>query len=290
MENKISNVIDEISMRSNREKKGGGLRFNEGKLRYDLVNPIAHQKMVNVITKGSFKYSERNWENGMSWTKVLASAKRHLAAFEMGEDYDQETGELHMAHLACNAHFLTAYYHLYPEGDDRPKKWLNMPKIGLDIDEVLCDWISAWRKRFNIENVPSSWFFDRLILNRFDEMRENNELDDFYLGLNPLVDPNELPFVPHCYITSRPVSTETTIKWLDKHGFPTRPVYTVEPNQTKLNVAKEAGVEIFVDDSWDNFVDFNRNGITCYLYDTPHNRVADVGHLRINSLNDLPMI
>ena len=28
---------------------------------------------------------------------------------------------------------------------------------------------------------PSSWFFDRKIVSRFDEMRNNGELDQFYL-------------------------------------------------------------------------------------------------------------
>lgn len=271
-------------------KKGQGLRYNQGKLRYDLVQPDAHKDMVKVITMGAEKYEDRNWELGMKWSVVIQSLKRHLEAFERGEDYDKESGELHISHLACNAHFLNAYYYLYPQGDDRPKKFLNVPKIGLDIDEVICDWIGAWRERFNIKNVPNSWFFDRKIKERFEEMRVNGELDNFYLNLKRKVDPENLPFVPHCYITSRPVSTETTIEWLDKNAFPTRPVYTVGVNQTKVEVAKEAGIEIFVDDSWDNFVDLNNNGITCYLFDTPHNRCADVGHLRIKSLDELPMI
>lgn len=275
---------------SSKKTMGGGLRYNKGKLRYDLVQTEAHRDMVKVLTMGAEKYADRNWELGMKWSVVLQSLKRHLEAFERGEDFDKESGELHIAHLACNAHFLNAYYYLYPQGDDRPKKWLNLPKIGLDIDEVLCDWVNAWRVRFNIKNVPNSWFFDREIKKRFEEMKNSGELDIFYSNLNPLISGEELPFVPHCYITSRPVSTEVTTAWLDKHGFPARPVYTVGVNQTKVEVAKEVGIDVFVDDSWDNFVDLNNSGITCYLYDTPHNRVADVGHLRIKSLNDLPFL
>lgn len=281
----------QTNMRSNNNKKRGtGLRYNNGKLRYDLVQPDAHRDMVEVLTMGAGKYADRNWENGMSWTTVLQSLKRHLAAFEESEDYDLESKKLHMAHVACNAHFLNAYYYIYPQGDDRPKKWLNIPRIGLDIDEVLCNWLGAWRKRFKIKDVPNSWFFDRKIRERFTEMKKSGELDDFYLGLKPLMNPDTLPFVPHCYITSRPVSSEITSEWLEREGFPTRPVYTVEVNQTKVDVAKEAGIEIFVDDSWDNFVDFQNNGITCYLYDTPHNRVADVGHFRIKSLDEIPLV
>ncbi len=98
---------------------GDAKRFNAGKLRYDLVNPHAHEGMVRVLTSGAEKYGDHNWERGMPWTAVLASLKRHLAAIEKGCDYDDESGELHIDHLACNAHFLSAYYRIFPQGDDR---------------------------------------------------------------------------------------------------------------------------------------------------------------------------
>jgi hypothetical protein len=36
--------------------KHKGLRFNQGKLRYDLVNPWAHEQLVKVFTRGAEKY------------------------------------------------------------------------------------------------------------------------------------------------------------------------------------------------------------------------------------------
>ena len=48
--------------------KGQGLRFNKGKLRYDLVEPHAFEDFVQVLTDGSVKYHSRNWESGLSWT------------------------------------------------------------------------------------------------------------------------------------------------------------------------------------------------------------------------------
>lgn len=271
---------------SDNKKRGGSIKYDEDDLRYDLIQPDAHADMVKVLTK----YHNINQQLTTKWSVVLKSLKKHLAAFENGEDYDKESGQLHVSHIASDVHFLNAYYYLYPQGDDRRKKYLNLPKIGLDIDEVLCNWIDAWIKKFDINNVPNSWFFDRKIQKRFEIMRQNSELDDFYLNLKPKITSESLPFVPHCYITSRPVSTEVTIEWLDKNGFPARPVYTIPIDSTKVDVAKEVGVEIFVDDSWDNFVELNNNGITCYLLDAPHNRCCDVGHLRIKSLNDLPFL
>jgi len=280
--------------------KGSGMRYNSGKLRYDLVHPKAHEDMVKVLTYGANKYTLRdddgnitydgsmNWRKGLSWMSVIASLKRHLAAFEAGEDYDPESGELHIAHAACNIHFLNAFHYIFPQGDDRPKRFLNLPKIGLDIDCVLADFVKAWSDLFDdVSSEPLSWYMDRNMKERFAEMDKNGELEDFYLHIPPLIKPEDIPFEPHCYITSRPVNGGITEKWLDKHGFPRRKVYTVGLMQSKVEVAKEAGVEIFVDDSFDNFVDLNNNNIFTYLYDAPWNRKFDVGHMRLNSLKDL---
>ncbi len=116
------NVSEKVKDMKPKEDNDRGLRYNEGKLRFDLVNPFAHERMVEVMTKGADKYAVRNWEKGMPWTSVVASLKRHLNEFEKGVDVDPESGCLHIDHIACNVHFLSAYYDLYPEGDDRPYK------------------------------------------------------------------------------------------------------------------------------------------------------------------------
>lgn len=271
--------------------KGNGLRFNQGKLRYDLVEPRAHEDMVDVLTLGAEKYFDRNWENGLSWTSVLASMKRHIAAIERGEDYDPESGRLHIAHAACNVHFLNSFYYTFPQGDDRPKNFLKIPNIGLDVDGVLADFTKAWNKLYpEISATPSSWYLDRKIGERFDKMREDGTLDDFYLGIPALVKPEDLPFEPHCYITSRPVSKEITEQWIDANNFPRRKVISLDIRASKVEAAKEAGVEIFIDDSYDNFVELNKKGVFTYLFTTPWNSRYDVGHMRLNSLKDIPLL
>jgi len=268
---------------------GQGLRFNKGKLRYDLVEPHAFADFVQVLTDGAIKYEPRNWSKGLSWTSVLASLKRHIAAIERGEDYDPESGRLHIAHAACNVHFLNSFYYIFPQGDDRPKNFLKIPRIGIDVDGILADFTKAWNQLYpEICNAPNSWYFDRKISNRFDEMRINGTLDNFYLNIEPLIKLNEIPFEPYCYITARPVSKEITEQWLDKHAFPKRKVISLDIKQSKVAAAKEAGVEIFIDDSYENFVDLNNQGIFTYLYTAPWNIKYNVGHMRINSLKELP--
>jgi hypothetical protein len=195
-----------------------------------------------------------------------------------------------LAHLAWNAIALLEFRRVYPQGDDRLKPCFNTPKIGLDIDEVLCDWINPWRERFDIDDVAKSWFFDRQITERFEVMRKENTLDEFYLTLPSKIHGSELPFEPHCYITSRPVDAEISEKWLDMHGFPTKPVYCVGEGQSKVEVAKKSGIEFFVDDHYNNFVELNNAGIYTYLFDAPHNHKYEVGAHRIKSLKDIPII
>jgi hypothetical protein len=298
---KENELVKEVIMENQEKKKekditsttskGQGLRFNKGKLRYDLVHPKAFEDFVQVLTDGAVKYYDRNWERGLSWNSVLASLKRHIAAIEMGEDYDKESGRLHIAHAACNVHFLNAYYYIFPQGDDRPKNFLKLPKICLDIDGVLADWTSAWNKLYpEISATPTSWYLDRNVGKRFDDMRNKGTLNDFYMNIEPLINPKDLPFEPHCYITSRPVLKVISEEWLDKYGFPAKPVYSVDIRESKIEHAKNAGVEIFIDDSFENFVELNNAGIFTYLYTQPWNLKHDVGHMRLNSLNDLPFL
>lgn len=261
-----------------------GLRYNEGKTRHDLVPQFAQQQYAKVLTKGAEKYADRNWELGMRWSKVVASLKRHLEAFEMGEDFDKETGLLHTAHIMCNAAFLTEYYKLYPQGDDRPHNYLRTPKIGLDIDEVLCDFVGGCIERFPEMNDRCVYWNDPHINMNWGLIANDYE---FWLNLKPRVLHDEMQFEPHCYITSRSIPTEITKKWLDANGFPSVPIYTVGHNESKVEVAKKSGIDIFVDDRFENFVELNRNGICCFLFDAPHNQRYNVGFKRIKALSEL---
>jgi hypothetical protein len=121
-------------------------------------------------------------------------------------------------------------------------------------------------------------------------MRQNGKLDEFYLNIEPLLKPEDLPFEPHCYITARPVVKEITEQWLDKHNFPGRKVISLDLKQSKVDAAKEAGVEIFIDDCYENFVELNNKGVFTYLYSAPWNARYDVGHMRLNSLKDIPLL
>ena len=98
-----------------------GFRYNSDKLRYDLIPALANREYAKVWTQALGKYPEGNWEKGMPWTEVIASAMRHLEAIRLGEDIDIESGLLHAAHLQANAAMLTEYYFTKQDFDNRKK-------------------------------------------------------------------------------------------------------------------------------------------------------------------------
>jgi hypothetical protein len=263
-----------------------GLRYNSDKIRFDLLEPFAIEHLGKVFTDGARKYEPRNWQKGMSWTSVIASLKRHINKFEQGEDYDAESGNYHMAHVAWNALALLSYYKLYPQGDDRPHEYLHMPRTALDIDDVLADFTTEWCK-YHGHDIPTAWQSDRNMMEKFANMIKAGQLDDFYLSLPVLTKPEDIPFEPIAYVTSRPVSREISEQWLDANGFPQAPVYSVGLSKSKVEALRDCEADIFVDDFFGNFVELNKAGICTYLFDRPHNHRYDVGHKRIKTLGEL---
>lgn len=96
------------------------MKYDGEKVRLDLlpVEPIID--IGKVLTYGAKKYSERNWEKGLAWSRCYAAALRHLFAWQSGETDDPETGLNHLAHAACEIFFLLEFSHTRPELDDRP--------------------------------------------------------------------------------------------------------------------------------------------------------------------------
>lgn len=91
------------------EKDGGGLRYDIGKNRLDLIPGEWTWALADVLSMGAVKYTERNWERGMQWSKVLGCILRHITKFLMGERYDDETGCHHLAMAAWNCLALMSY-------------------------------------------------------------------------------------------------------------------------------------------------------------------------------------
>jgi hypothetical protein len=109
----------------NSDERGSGARYNTDKPDLSLIPLSTLEDEARVWMYGAKKYAAFNWMKGMPWSVPLACALRHLAAFQKGEDIDPESGQTHLAHAMCNLRMLTLYAQTYPEGDDRPKKWMS---------------------------------------------------------------------------------------------------------------------------------------------------------------------
>jgi hypothetical protein len=101
-----------------------GVKFDSSKTRYDLLPASPLEQVARIYTFGANKYSDRNWEKGMKWSRVFAACMRHMWAFWRGEDIDPESGQSHLAHAAFNVLALLEYTETQRVYDDRPKRRL----------------------------------------------------------------------------------------------------------------------------------------------------------------------
>lgn len=94
---------------SNTKRLKNGVKYDDGKNRYDLIPKDALDELTKVYTMGAKKYDDRNWEKGMSWGRIFAAIMRHLWAMWGGEDRDKESGLLHVTHAAWGCFSLASY-------------------------------------------------------------------------------------------------------------------------------------------------------------------------------------
>lgn len=111
-------------MENNKEK---GLRYNEGKRKWSLVDFKALEPMVEVLEYGAAKYTTEkgsgkdNWKKGMPVTEICESMLRHTYALLTGEINDPESTKQHIGHILCNAMFISHMINQKPEFNDLPK-------------------------------------------------------------------------------------------------------------------------------------------------------------------------
>ena len=112
-------------------KVGRGLRYNSGKVRYELIPTHLLADTAKVLEFGARKYHEWNWCDGLSYSSVIGCLKRHIAAIERGEDIDPESGFRHTGHAICNLLFLEHFMNMKNSSqewaalDDRPAAYFN---------------------------------------------------------------------------------------------------------------------------------------------------------------------
>lgn len=81
-------------------------KYDQGKVRVDLVPREAIEAIGRVLGFGAKKYTPDGWKKGIEYRRLYAATLRHVLAWGDGEDFDPESGENHLAHAMCNLAFL----------------------------------------------------------------------------------------------------------------------------------------------------------------------------------------
>lgn len=86
-----------------------GTKYDEDKVRLDLLPMEFMIATAKVLMFGAKKYEEYNWAKGMNWSRVYSANQRHMLSWWAGEKADPETGYSHLWHAACCLCFLIVY-------------------------------------------------------------------------------------------------------------------------------------------------------------------------------------
>lgn len=102
------------------------LKYDSGKSRTDLIRPEFILALGEALAYGANKYDEKRNEipnylkgDGFEFSKIYASAQRHLNQWYSGEDIDEESGLNHLQLAATNLMFLFTYVKNKKGIDDR---------------------------------------------------------------------------------------------------------------------------------------------------------------------------
>ncbi len=99
-----------------------GIKHDNGKPDMSMISKDLLEQLAKVRMFGEKKYARDNWKKGFKYSRSIAAAMRHIAAFNDGENLDPESGLPHIAHaMACLEHLLNDFLH-HPDNDDRYKE------------------------------------------------------------------------------------------------------------------------------------------------------------------------
>lgn len=161
-------------------------------------------------------------------------------------------------------------------------------KIAFDCDGVCLNFGESFIqhcKNLDVHlTVDKVWnFFDQDI--RSYDIFKNLD-NNFWLNLKREKASLDLSIIPVAYISHRTCPIEVTKQSLLNAGFPEAPVFHVKYTEDKLKVAKNLGVNCFIDDRASTVTYFLENGIDARLltqiwndqYNLP--RVKTLGELK----------
>lgn len=83
----------------------GGVKYDQGKLRWSLLDFQTMEDVVAVLELGANKYAAGNYKK-VEPIRYVDALMRHWFAYLDGEELDPESGKSHLHHIICSAMFL----------------------------------------------------------------------------------------------------------------------------------------------------------------------------------------
>ena len=118
-----------------------------------------------------------------------------------------------------------------------------MLRIGLDIDDVLGDFMGWYKRRFECDKYPHR-LKEHIITRNVQKILRTDK--SFWIGLPVISKPD---FEPTLYCTKRVNPKKWTKLWLRLNNFPDKPVYQLfSQSGNKADLIK-GRVDVFIDDS-----------------------------------------
>ena len=129
-----------------------GIKYDDDKLRFDLIPPIALRALAEVYTFGARKYTDNSWQNLENFeARYLAALHRHLNAHQLGELRDKDSGLYHLDHLLWNV--VALRWKLQQDEQKDTRITIQFDSIELD-DKAIFDYFYGNRADFIFTVTP----------------------------------------------------------------------------------------------------------------------------------------
>lgn len=143
----------------------GFMKFDGGKLRFDLIPPRVLTGLVKALTYGAKKYAEWNFRRGANWGRYFGATNRHLWAFWQGDNFDicaEHNGNRPPDCKECSGnhhldHALASMVMLYDSV---------LENRGVDDRPILVQQLKRWAEEELKKNPPNS--LEQALAERFD--------------------------------------------------------------------------------------------------------------------------
>lgn len=107
---------------------------DEGKLRFDLLDPDFVEAIVQVLTHGAEKYSPDNWKKG-DRSRYIAALGRHWNRYLQGEAVDFDSQLPTLGHIGCCLMFLH-----WMDSEEQARAYLDAELDALEHATSMSEW------------------------------------------------------------------------------------------------------------------------------------------------------